>query len=64
MAEQCAWIHKNLKLRPCDTIGDRLVDTFEPRPFTVYRHCFNMQKPEGWPELNAKLESDERLKLA
>jgi hypothetical protein len=114
MAEQYAWIHKTLKLKPCDTIGehllqaylmagqqsllamfcdgmgiphdgkgsvvgdlpkkldperlnttiDRLVDIFEPRLLTVYLHCFNMQKSEGWPELTAKLESDERLKLA
>ncbi len=114
MAEQYAWIHKTLKLKPCDTIGehllqaylmagqqsllamfcdgmgiphdgkgsvvgdlpkkldserlnstiDRLVDIFEPRLLAVYLHCFNMQIPTGWPELNAKLESDERLKLA
>jgi hypothetical protein len=43
---------------------DRLVDIFDPKLFTVYLHCFNMQIPGGWPELNAKLESDERLKLA
>ena len=43
---------------------DRLVDIFDPKLFTVYLHCFNMQTPGGWPELNAKLESDERLKLA
>ena len=43
---------------------DRLVDVFEPKLLTVYLHCFNMQLPEGWPALNAKLESDERLVLA
>ncbi len=114
MAEQYAWIHKSLKLKPCDTIGehllqayqiagqqsllamfcdgmgiphdgkgsvvgdlpkkldperlnttvDRLIDIFEPRLLTVYLICFNMQKPDGWPELTAKLESDERLTLA
>lgn len=114
MAEQYAWIHKTLKLKPCDTIGehllqaylmagqqsllamfcdgmgiphdgkgsvvgdlpkkldperlnttiDRLIDIFEPRLLTVYLHCFNMQKQDGWPELTAKLESDERLTLA
>jgi hypothetical protein len=113
MAEQYAWIHKTLKLKPCDTIGehllqaylmagqqsllamfcdgmgiphdgkgsvvgdlpkkldaarldstiDRLVDIFDPKLFTVYLHCFNMQHPGGWPELNAKLESDARLTL-
>ncbi|GAA5125268.1 hypothetical protein JIN84_13870 [Luteolibacter yonseiensis] len=114
MAEQYAWIHKTLKLKPCDTIGehllqaylmagqqsllamfcdgmgiphdgkgsvvgdlpkkidqarldttiDRLADIFENKLLAVYLHCFNMQVPEGWPELTAKLESDERLKLA
>ena len=114
MAEQYAWIHKTLKLKPCDTIGehllqaylmagqqsllamfcdgmgiphdgkgsvvgdlpkkldperlnttvDRLIDIFEPRLLTVYLICFNMQKPDGWPELTVKLESDERLTLA
>ena len=114
MVEQYAWVHKTLKLKPCETIGehllqaylmagqqsllamfcdgmgiphdgkgsvvgdlpknldsasldatiDRLVDVFEPKLLTVYLHCFNMQLPEGWPTLNAKLESDERLVLA
>jgi hypothetical protein len=43
---------------------DRLVDIFEPKLFTTYLHCFNMQTTGGWPELTTKLESDERLKLA
>ncbi len=114
LAEQYVWIHKTLKLKACETIGehllqaylmagqqsllamfcdgmgiphdgkgsvvgdlpknldsarldstiDRLVDVFEPKLFTVYLHCFNMQLPGGWPVLTAKLESDERLKLA
>ena len=114
MAEQYAWIHKTLKLKPCDTIGehllqaylmsaqqsllgmfcdglgiphdgkgsvvgdlpkkldaarldttiDRLVDIFDPKLFTVYLHCFNMQVPGGWPELTTKIESDDRLVLA
>jgi hypothetical protein len=114
MVEQYAWIHKTLKLKPCDTIGehllqaylmsaqqsllgmfcdgmgiphdgkgsvvgdlpkkldatrldttvDRLVDIFEPKLFTVYLHCFNMQVANGWPELTAKIESDARLVLA
>ena len=114
MAEQYAWIHKTLKLKPCDTIGehllqaylmsaqqsllgmfcdglgiphdgkgsvvgdlpkkldaarldttiDRLVDIFDPKLFTAYLHCFNMQVPGGWPELTAKIESDDRLVLA
>lgn len=114
MVEQYAWIHKTLKLKACDTIGehlmqaylmsgqqsllamfcdgmgiphdgkgsvvgdlpkkldaarldatiDRLADVFEPKMLTVYLHCFNMQVPGGWPELTAKIESDERLTLA
>ena len=114
MAEQYAWIHKTLKLKACDTIGehllqaylmsgqqsllamfcdgmgiphdgkgsvvgdlpkkldperlsttiDRLVDVFDPKLFTVYLHCFNMQVAGGWPELNEKFESDARLTLA
>lgn len=114
MAEQYAWIHKTLKLKPCDTIGehllqaylmsaqqsllgmfcdglgiphdgkgsvvgdlpkkldaarldttiDRLVDIFDPKLFTAYLHCFNMQVPGGWPELTTKIESDERLVLS
>jgi hypothetical protein len=43
---------------------DRLVDIFDPKLFTVYLHCFNMQVTGGWPELSAKLTSDERLTLA
>ncbi len=112
--EQYAWILKTLKLKPCETIGehllqaylmagqqsmlamfcdgmgiphdgkgsvvgdlpkkmdaerlnttiDRLVDIFDPKVLTLYLHCFNMQLPDGWPELTAKLESDERLTLA
>ncbi|MGL4401845.1 MAG: hypothetical protein ACRCXD_18440 [Luteolibacter sp.] len=54
---------KKLDSERLNTTIDRLIDIFEPRLLTVYLHCFNMQKPEGWPELNAKLESDERLKL-
>lgn len=46
------------------TTIDRLVDVFDPKLLTVYLHCFNMQVPGGWPELNEKLASDERLKLA
>jgi len=43
---------------------DRLIGIFEPKLLTVYLHCFNMQTAGGWPELNALLESDERLKLS
>jgi hypothetical protein len=40
------------------------VDVFDPKLLTVYLHCFNMQVDGGWPELNAKFESDARLVLA
>ena len=43
---------------------DKLVDVFDPKIFTLYLHCFNMQVPSGYAELTEKLESDERLKLA
>jgi hypothetical protein len=114
LTEQYAWIHKTLKIKACDTIGehllqaylmasqqsllgmfcdglgiphdgkgsvvgdlpkqldagrlnetvDRLLGLFEPKLFTLYLHCFNMQVPGGWPELSEKLASDERLVLA
>jgi len=114
MVDQYAWIHKTLKMKPCDTIGehllqaylmagqqsllamfcdgmgiphdgkgsvvgdlpkkldgerlnttiDRLAEVFDHTLLTVYLICFNMQVAGGWPELTAKLESDERLKLA
>jgi len=114
MVDQYAWIHKTLKLKACDTIGehllqaylmagqqsllamfcdgmgiphdgkgsvvgdlpkkmdkerldatiDRLAEVFDHKLLTVYLICFNMQVPGGWPELSAKLESDDRLKLA
>jgi len=43
---------------------DRLIDLFDPKLFTLYLHCFNLQTPGGWPELTNQLESDERLVLA
>jgi hypothetical protein len=114
MPDQYAWIHKQLKLNACDTIGehllqaylmagqqsmlsmfcdgmgiphdgkgsvvgdlpkkldaarlnetiDRLIGLFEPKLLTMYLHCFNLQVPEGWPELSEKLATDERLVLA
>jgi len=42
---------------------DKLVDLFDPKLFTLYLHCFNMQVPGGWPELTEKLASDDRLVL-
>jgi hypothetical protein len=55
---------KKLDPERLNTTVERLVDIFEPKLFATYLHCFNMQTPGGWPELTAKLESDERLKLA
>ena len=48
--------------RLANTIN-KLVDIFDPKMLTLYLHCFNLQVPGGWPDLTAKLESDERLKL-
>ena len=114
LPEQYAWIHKNLKVKMFDAVGEhimqaylmssqqsmlsmfcdglgiphdgkgsvvgnlpkeldaekldatieRLVDIFEPKTLTMYLRCFNLQVPGGWPELTAKLESDDRLVLA
>jgi hypothetical protein len=37
---------------------------FDPKMLTLYLRCFNLQSPDGWPVLTAKLESDARLVLA
>ncbi|MBX3742334.1 MAG: hypothetical protein KF712_15205 [Akkermansiaceae bacterium] len=55
---------KKLDAERLGTTIDKLVDIFDPKMLTVYLYCFNLQIPGGWPELTAKLESDERLKLA
>jgi hypothetical protein len=47
-----------------DATVDRLISLFDPKLLTLYLHCFNMQVPDGWPELTAKLQSDARLVLA
>lgn len=47
-----------------DETVEKLSDVFDPKMFTVYLHCFNMQRLGGYPNLTAKLESDDRLKLA
>jgi hypothetical protein len=46
-----------------DTAVDRLLESFDPPLVALYLYCFNMQVPEGWPTLTAKLTGDERLKL-
>ena len=43
---------------------DKLVDVFDPRVFTLYLHCFNMQVAGGYPVLSEKIEGDGRLRLA
>jgi len=47
-----------------DTAVDELLGSYDPRLVTLYLHVFNMQIPGGWQAMSAKLESDERLKLA
>jgi hypothetical protein len=54
---------KKMDSERLDSTIDRLVDIFDPKILTVYLHCFNMQTPDGWPELTAKIESDSRLTL-
>lgn len=55
---------KALDKERLDATVDKLVDIFDPKIFTLYLHCFNMQVPGGYPTLSGKIESDERLKLA
>ena len=43
---------------------DRLLGLFEPKLLTLYLHCFNLQVPGGWEDLNEKLATDPRLTLA
>jgi len=55
---------KALDKERLDETVDKLVDVFDPKIFTVYLHCFNMQIEGGYPTLTEKIASDERLKLA
>lgn len=55
---------KNLDKERLDSTVDRLVDIFDPKMFTLYLHCFNLQVPGGWPILTEKIESDPRLTIA
>jgi len=114
LAEQYAWLLKTLCLKPCDTIGehllqawflagnqpllaafcdtmgiphdgkgsvqgelpaeldaakldaavDSLVAEYAPKLVALYLHVFNLQVPDGWAALSAKLAADERLTLA
>ncbi|MBC7980909.1 MAG: hypothetical protein H7Y36_10135 [Armatimonadetes bacterium] len=55
---------KGLDKERLDATVDRLVDIFDPKIFTLYLHCFNMQVPGGYATLTEKIEADERLVLA
>lgn len=43
---------------------ETLLAKFDPQLVALYLTCFNLQAAGGWPELNAKLEADERLTLS
>ena len=112
--DQIAFIHKTLKLRTSDTIGehlfqvwfmkgqkdlliafcddmgiehdgegsvegalpetldddklkatiDDLLSRHDPKVVTLYLRIFNLQTTDGWANIAAALENDERLKLA
>lgn len=47
-----------------DETVEKLADVFDPKIFTLYLLCFNMQVAGGYAALTEKLASDERLKLA
>ncbi len=55
---------KELDQAKLDETVDKLVDVFDPKIFTLYLLCFNMQVAGGYAALTEKLTSDERLKLA
>jgi hypothetical protein len=55
---------KELDPKKLDETVEKLVDIFDPKIFTLYLLCFNMQVAGGYAALTEKLTSDERLKLA
>jgi len=55
---------KELDPKKLDETVEKLVDVFDPKIFTLYLLCFNMQVGGGYAALTEKLASDERLKLA
>ena len=55
---------KELDPKMLDETIEKLVDIFDPKIFTLYLLCFNLQVPGGYAALTEKLASDERLKLA
>ncbi len=112
--DQIAWLHKTLKLKTSDNIGehlfqawfmkgqqellktfcdsleikhdgngavegelpktldddklkstiDTLLESNDPKLITLYLRIFNLQTPEGWPNLAKTLEEDDRLVLS
>lgn len=55
---------KELDQAKLDETVDKLVDVFDPKIFTLYLLCFNMQVAGGYAALTEKLATDDRLKLA
>lgn len=55
---------KELDKAKLDETVDKLVDVFDPKIFTLYLLCFNMQVAGGYAGLTEKLATDDRLKLA
>lgn len=55
---------KELDKMKLDETAEKMVDIFDPKIFTLYLYCFNMQVAGGYPNLTEKLESDARLVLA
>ena len=54
---------ETLEAGKLDNAVAMLLEEHDPKLVAVYLLCFNQQRPGGWPELNAKLESDEQLQL-
>ena len=46
-----------------DNAVEMLLEEHDHQLVSVYLQMFNQQRLDGWPELTAKLDSDERLKL-
>lgn len=55
---------ESLESGKLDNAVEMLIEEHDPKLVAVYLQCFNQQRAGGWPELTAKLESDERLKLS
>jgi len=46
-----------------DNAVEMLLEEHDPALVSIYLQMFNQQRANGWPELTAKLESDERLQI-